>query len=142
MGNTYALDVLMSVDDAVQVVDPSDQQKMSCVQERVKVQRINASPTKDLQAKRAAVKGPASDLPAAKAKAKSRRPSPAAQSAWSDRIPVGDLTQAELAILTPPQWPHLTRPPKLMLASTLPPSFVSIGFGTCMAGAAPPPFFV
>lgn len=103
MGNTDAMDLLMSIDDAVQVIDPSDQQKIKAVQERVKVQRHElATYTKDWQAKPAVVKGSAPELVSVKAKAKARKASSAGQRVWPDRIPVGDLTQAELAALTPP----------------------------------------
>lgn len=104
MGDDSALDLLMSIDDAMQGIDRNDTEKLKGQQEKVRSQRHGTEGfQREWQKKRTAVRGEVPSCVSASAKAKAKK----AATARGERIylgtfPKGDITQAELGRLCPP----------------------------------------
>lgn len=98
--------MLLTVDDALQVVDQSDQEKVRAEQGRVRTHKHEAaSYERDWQAKRSQVRS-ASSLAGGSGRPKRNRKGSGEVDrlpAYPPSFPKGEVTQAQLARLTPPR---------------------------------------
>lgn len=104
MGSGDSMDLLLSIGDAVQVIEPNDQKKVQGEQEKAKsLRHEQACFQREWASKRVQVRAPVRPCLNSRAKAKARKEAQSrGERIFPDKLPVGGITQSQLTSLCPP----------------------------------------